>query len=66
MARLIQVWESNDGKRFDTEADAIAHETNIAKDGDINTFLKESGKTGRSNAAARNIIRAWEAWEAQR
>ncbi len=61
-----QVWETSDGLRFDTRAEAEAHEALSARDGDIELFLTQSERSSRAKARIARELREWLAWEASR
>jgi hypothetical protein len=61
------LYQTEDGKEFETELEAKAHETALQNDAEIEAFLDsaklpkqtESGRANGARARAKNIVALW-------
>lgn len=54
--RLVRVYETDDGKQFDSRKDATIHELQISAQKKLSDLLKVSLKTGRPESVIKEMV----------
>ena len=61
---MVKVFTTKDGKRFDDESEAVAHERRCEITKDVNEYLS-SVENSRTRTRLYNVIIEWEAYKSQ-